>query len=456
MTLEDRATSKTSLTRTWYDGSFSFREVSEGQYNLSVQNYFTGDQAALDVPGEGSIQGLEIVLTTRGRVSGRVLNAWSGEPVGAALVTVMNALYGEVRSAQTDGEGYFEVADIESGVLRVQAIALGFVSQESKTVDLPNQGSASVVIELAPGGSIQGQVLSPEGNPVAQAVVMARLHGGNGMTLGGQSVETNETGHYEVSGLAPGTYTLVVSASGYGAGTLEGISLAEGGYESGVVVYLTEGGGVVGTVLDAKTNLPIANATILTDARGYYAKRIFTDAAGVFRFPDLPAGEQNIWIKADQYLTNSFPVTVASGSDTTLNATLRPAGRIYGLVQLLGSAPAAGMAVTLMPIGDVGPHFAFAQTVATQGNGDYLFENLPDGAYAISVGDAGGNTLARQVITLDASKNEYAVDLVLAAGILTGTVENGNGPVAGATVSLLQSGQLIDSAISDASVFTIS
>ncbi len=451
MTLEDTATSKTSLTRTWYDGSFSFRDVPAGHYALSVQDYFTGDQASLDVTTDGTIQGLEIILTARGRVSGRVLNAWDAEPVGSALVTVRNLLSEEVQSVESDAEGYFEVTDMEPGMLRVQATAVGFVSPVVKSVDLPSQGATSVLFEMTPGGSIQGLVLSPDGKPVAKAVVMARLHGQSGDSNGGQSAETDESGRYEVTGLAPGTYTLTVTASGFGAGTLEGITMTAGGYLSGVVLHLTQGGGVLGTVRDAKTNLPIANATILTDAKGRYTQRIFTDAAGVFHFPDLLAGEQNIWVKADQYLTNSFPITVPEGSDATLDATLRPAGRISGVVQLQGSAPVAGVAVTLSPIGTVGVHYRFGQTMATQGNGDYLFQNLPDGSYAISVGDAGGNTLARQVLTLDTANNEHSVDLVLAAGTITGTVEDGNGSVAGKSVSLFQAGQLVESTVSDAS-----
>ncbi|HPS00703.1 MAG TPA: carboxypeptidase regulatory-like domain-containing protein [Candidatus Sumerlaeota bacterium] len=451
MTLEDTATSKTCLTRTWYDGSFSFREVPAGKYTLSVQNYFTGDLAPLEIPADGALQGMKIVLTARGRVTGRVLSDWNGEPIGSALVTAMNMLSGEIRSVESDAEGYFEVADMEPGMLRVQASATGFVSPVVKSVELPDRGSASVLFEMTPGGSVQGLVLSPDGKPVAGAVVMARLHGGSGDSNGGQSAETDENGRYEVTGLAAGTYTLVVTASGFGAGTLEGVTMTAGGYLSGVAVYLTQGGGVIGTVRDAKTNLPITNATLLTDAKGRYTKRIFTDKAGVFHFPDLPAGEQNIWIKADQYLTNSFVVTVPAGSDAPLDVSLRPAGRISGVVQLLGNTPVVGVAVTLSPIGPMGTHYRLGQTVSTQGNGDYQFENLLDGTYAVSVGDGGGGTLARQVFALNVTKNDVAVDLTLPAGIITGTVEDANGPVAGQTVSLFQAGQLIESAVSDAS-----
>ena len=73
------------------------------------------------------------------------------------------------------------------------------------------------------GGSLHGQVTDPSGAAVTKADVAVVAPGGN--TL---AATTNQTGNYEVKGLAPGKYGIKVSAKGFALYEVDGIDVAAG------------------------------------------------------------------------------------------------------------------------------------------------------------------------------------------------------------------------------------
>src|SRR5690242_19999752 len=71
---------------------------------------------------------------------------------------------------------------------------------------------------------IQGVVKDPSGGTVANATV--EISGS--ALLGTRRVQTDETGNYRITALPPGTYAMVVTASGFRTSHLEGIELLVG------------------------------------------------------------------------------------------------------------------------------------------------------------------------------------------------------------------------------------
>jgi hypothetical protein len=72
-------------------------------------------------------------------------------------------------------------------------------------------------------GTVHGTVTDPSGAAVANATVIAVTPDGQAKT-----VTTNRTGAYEVSGLAPGNYTLTVSAPGFADFAKDDVNVAAG------------------------------------------------------------------------------------------------------------------------------------------------------------------------------------------------------------------------------------
>ena len=111
---------------------------------------------------------------------------------------------------------------------------------------------------------------------------------------------------------------------------------ADGGGCSGSqghAVGVQDYGSVTGRVLDATTNLPIANA-IVSVGSIYTAS---TDGRGAFVIARVPAGEQTVTVRAPAYTTATADVSV-----------VKDEGSSVGYVRLVPIAMPAGM-TTLPP-----------------------------------------------------------------------------------------------------------
>ncbi|HXM36324.1 MAG TPA: carboxypeptidase regulatory-like domain-containing protein, partial [Pyrinomonadaceae bacterium] len=76
----------------------------------------------------------------------------------------------------------------------------------------------------AAGGRIEGKVTDPKGAAIAGATIRV-IDPANNQTF---TATTDNQGNYKVEGLAAGTYTVVVSAKGFGDGRVETVKLDEG------------------------------------------------------------------------------------------------------------------------------------------------------------------------------------------------------------------------------------
>jgi hypothetical protein len=74
---------------------------------------------------------------------------------------------------------------------------------------------------------------------------------------------------------------------------------------------------LIGRVLDAKTKRPIAGAVVTAGAR-----RIATNADGLFRVPDLRPGAYRIGISAAGYVAATEDVTLRAGERRAYTFTL--------------------------------------------------------------------------------------------------------------------------------------
>ena len=81
--------------------------------------------------------------------------------------------------------------------------------------------------------------------------------------------------------------------------------------------------GVSGTVLNASTSRPIANAVVTLDA-GAAATDTHTDANGAFAFATRPAGTFHLIVKADGYLTTRTELSAASASTVEIKVPVDP------------------------------------------------------------------------------------------------------------------------------------
>ena len=165
-----------------------------------------------------------------GSIAGRVVEDGTNTPIGDARVMVMVMMTAppaagqrppEPYQANTGSDGTFRFEGMPPGRYRISAQKAGYASPglgspPPALVVLQAGGpGASQVIALQRGGVIAGRVLSPAGEPMADARVipMRRLPAAAGgrLSMSGSPATTNDLGEFRLHSLAPGDYYLQAS-----------------------------------------------------------------------------------------------------------------------------------------------------------------------------------------------------------------------------------------------------
>ena len=164
------------------------------------------------------------------RISGRVMDAITGQPLARASVALnpSNSLNNpnspdSGRVEVTDAEGVFAFAGAPPGKYVLSARRRGYIDQmyqqhESFTTAIivgPGCESENLIFGLRAGASISGDLVDESDDPIRHADVMLYhqlFTGGKRRTLLVRRVNTNDEGHYHFSDLNPGTYFVAVLA----------------------------------------------------------------------------------------------------------------------------------------------------------------------------------------------------------------------------------------------------
>jgi protocatechuate 3,4-dioxygenase beta subunit len=164
------------------------------------------------------------------RISGRVIDAITGQPLARASVAINPANSPNTPNAPdsgrveiTDEQGLFAFAAVPPGKYVLSARHRGYLAQMYRQhenfmtaiVVGPGLESENLIFGLRPGASISGDVVDESDDPVRHADVMLFhqfVAGGRRRTLQVRRMNTNDEGHYHFSHLNPGTYFVGVLA----------------------------------------------------------------------------------------------------------------------------------------------------------------------------------------------------------------------------------------------------
>lgn len=174
--------------------------------------------------------------TATGSINGHVLEDGSNKPVVAARVMLLpqpgRPMTGPPPQTTTDADGAFAFASLAPGDYRLDVQKTGFVPsnylQPGTRAAMPRPfhveaGQPTAVdVHLRKGAIVTGRVLDMNGEPLADARVMAlrRMDAGPAARGGmaprlvpapGQGQQTNDIGEFRVSGLPPGQYIIAAS-----------------------------------------------------------------------------------------------------------------------------------------------------------------------------------------------------------------------------------------------------
>src|ERR1700676_2675049 len=143
--------------------------------------------------------------------------------------------------------------------VQVLYIAILFFLALSLTANAPSRAQVPTT------GTLRGQVIDPSGSTVSGAAVLLTAPNGNSV-----DAVTNRDGFYEMTGLAPGTYTVKVVAEGFGLFTASNIVVKAGQIQTLKMALTLEEQRLEIHVEDSPTQLDVnpennAGAIILKD-----------------------------------------------------------------------------------------------------------------------------------------------------------------------------------------------
>jgi hypothetical protein len=391
--------------------------------------------APIRVIAGATTTGISFALQQGGRISGRVLLGgaiadYEDHPVS---VRIYDTSGGQVASTMVDASGSYTTAGgLATGTYYAQASAWGHLGELYDGIPCPlNQcavtsgtpitvtagaTTSGIDFDLTPGGEISGTVTDLATSlPLAYGHVEVFDSSGSEVTR----AYTDGSGHYTTSSVAPGTYYARATEQGSldelyddipchrGWCTVTDgtpITVAAGTPTTGIDFALTRGGSVSGTVTDAATGLPLADALVSiwdSTGLGLPASDARTDSSGAYTtVQPLTSGTYYATAATGGYVTEVYddipspgrctvisgtPIGVTAGVTTTgIDFALAAGGGIGGTVRDAGTGlPLAGVWVYVSD--SAGCSVASARTDTS---GVYTTDlRLPSGTYFARTGN---------------------------------------------------------------------
>lgn len=410
------------------DGSYTLQRVIGGVYTLrfSLPGYSDSVLASFTL-NDGQSRVVNSTLNAlAGKITGTVTLA-AGGVVSGATVTAVNAS-GAALSAVTSALGTYEITGLATGSYTVSASRSGYRSSQNVNVTILTTALTSVanINDMALNNStITGAVRDPAGNGILNAVVAVSGAGGSGNAV------TNAAGEFTVSSLAPGTYQLTASASGY-ASSSQSVNLTT---TASLFIPLTPNTvRVTGSVLNQNGLALGFNADVKLAAED----AIYTTVAnsqGVFEFPAVSSGRVyrlSSEIFREGHANDTVNLNIAAGATSVPAQTL--VVRVSTSI-VSGNAGTDGAAITLL-----NNTSGESRSIISSSTGEYRMEYLTTGSYSISVVRTGYTfSPATQNFNLDGSNTQ---SINFTATVNSGTVNvsartNTSAPLENVSVTLV-------------------
>ena len=217
---------------------------------------------------------------------------------------------------------------------------------------------------------IRGRVVGSDGELIGRAALT--LIDAAGRQVGRATSEVDGTYHF--AAVAAGSHVLIVTAPGHQPQAVTVMVDAGGAH---VDVKLTGTSGLAGTVRTA-AGQPITGAAVtLADTRGEVVASRVTGADGSYVFQELVAGSYTLAVSSAALRPVAMTVTVPATGQATQDVELAGGAKVRGTVRT-HSGPVPEARVTL-----VDAEGTVLAATATDPDGGYLFEDVPEGDYTV-------------------------------------------------------------------------
>lgn len=377
------------------DGQFTAEEIEAGKAHLTAfaRGFLEADLPPFEVETGRDVEGLQVVLRRGAVVTGRVTGTDGTAVAGARVQLVQGsgrrtpATY--LGGATTDGDGNYRLEGVADGSQSFSAEIEGF---QRAVRDLEvRSGENRLDFRLEPGHEVSGRVIDAAGEPVVGATVRLTPPGParpRFFSTGELEARSGADGGFRIAGIATGTYAVEADKEGYVPARLPSLDVT--GKVLGLELRLAAGGAIHGQLSGVEFGeLPRVRIYAGPAEPGpdvvIRAGRV--DFQGQYRIEGLSAGEWDVTAQTEDGRRAQGKVTVAQGSDATLDLEIGTGFTLSGRVLRAGE-----------PVTDV---FVSVQGAGVGGGGD---QTDPQGAFRIGGLKAG--TYDLQVIGFQSGINQ--------------------------------------------------
>ena len=437
-------------------GSTRVRADEQGRFTLEDLPCSADEPCRIAASAEGfryleqavSFPDVEFVLVREAVLSGRVLAAATGRPLGGATLSD-----NRMEAGATDPHGAF-VLELEPGSHEIWVDHQEHVRLDAGTWELEEgERVDGLELKLTPGLSVRGRVLSATTRAPVPGTAVTVWWGSET-----RYAASDESGSFEVRGLTEDEHPVRVLAEGF-AETAAQARVPPVTPEEWTFL-LEEEGMIHGRVFDAEGE-PVARALVFAGYQGEHEPEAFqktwktsawTDSRGTYRFSGVPAHDDYrlLAVLAEEIALGwSEAISVAPGERKEVDLLFRGSCAIRGRARTPAGAGIPGALVTLSLRHDgcfvVPPYpkdlrfdglvnLFERKTVVAGASGEFEFPHLCPANYSlvVSTEDRDG---ANRTVKLEDGSAPF-LDIVLEDGTTTsGSVVDRSGrPVPGALV----------------------
>ncbi len=423
------------------EGKFRVSGLNQGKYSLVsiAEGYAQSRSKPVEVKLEETTTGVVIKQKAGGGIRGHVVDA-IGKPIEGAQVTqknpIQSELLGEISLPQrkvlstADAKGEFEVDGLPAGKFTLQARHKDYCPADQEVKINHGEFTEGVEFQLVQGGMLSGVVLAKvDMQPVAGATVQASTSSSFLIPdMSAPEVKTDQNGFFDIIKLEPGTYSLIVSAEDFAEKTVEELTLAENDAITDLIIELSQGGSLVGTVKDL-SGKPLPKMMIVavgpggrkmgqTDDQGNFA--MINMKEGVYTAGAIEISPELMGFGASQ--SNMHFVRVENDKETRLDITVGGTRKVYGKVTLKGEPQKEVIVAVQTSPKRIALDKQQVQAMdRTDEDGRYEIANLQPGEYSL-----GAMKIAGMM-----PKPLYSADIVLSDSDLEKNIELPEGGVSG-------------------------
>ncbi|WP_281658304.1 carboxypeptidase regulatory-like domain-containing protein [Halobacillus sp. Cin3] len=410
------------------NGEYSLNGIAPGDYTVT---YVYPDFMTVVEPvtlNSGEIEVINVLLNPEdGSILGTVISS-GNVPLPGAEVNLIDSFNAIIATEVTDVLGDYVFNSVSPGSYVLTVSAPTYQAETRGTSVQSNQTTIENFELAGSPGTVTGTVQTDASDPIPSAVIEV-LDAGNNVIV---STTTDALGVYFIDALAPGTYTLRTTATGYQTSFL-GFSVEQGEMVNQDVTLVDQPGSLSGEVTDDATGASIEDATVqVVNQSGVTVASVLTDPFGNYTIPSLPPGSYTVTVSHAGYAVQTVGAIITPGNVTTLDVQLlRNAGDLEGIVEDGNNQPLSNATVQLLLNG-----VAIASTL-TDITGAYSLPNLEPGNYNVRA-----SAVDYQIQVLGAQINEGDITIVNFTllpqpGVLEGTIlDNGMSAVPGSVITV--------------------